>query len=150
MKIEGEWNLSFLIGKDVFATDAVREKDGKGRHITARRQLIILELGGLIIDTPGMRELGNIGAQAGLDATFKDILNLAQDCHFKDCTHVNEPGCAVTNAVKSGKLSEKRYQNYLKTRKESEYYEMSYLERRKRDKKFGQFIKVAKKTLPKK
>jgi ribosome biogenesis GTPase len=141
--------INRLIGKNVLATDAVREKDGKGRHVTARRQLIILEQGGLIIDTPGMRELGNIGAQTGLDKTFKDILNLAQDCHFKDCTHVNEPGCAVTKAVTDGKLSEKRYQNYLKTRKESEYYEMSYLERRNKEKKFGKLIKVAKRTMKK-
>ncbi len=141
--------INRLIGKNVLATDAVREKDGKGRHVTARRQLIILEQGGLIIDTPGMRELGNIGAQTGLDKTFKDIIDLAQDCHFKDCTHVNEPGCAVRNAVESGKLSEKRYQNYLKTRKESEYYEMSYLERRNKEKKFGKLIKVAKKTMKK-
>ncbi len=141
--------INRLIGENIFATHDVREKDGKGRHVTARRQLIILEQGGLIIDTPGMRELGNIGAQTGLDKTFKDIIDLAQDCHFKDCTHVNEPGCAVRNAVESGKLSEKRYQNYLKTRKESEYYEMSYLERRNKEKKFGKLIKVAKKTMKK-
>ena len=141
--------INRLIGEDVFATGAVREKDGKGIHITARRQLIILDQGGMIIDTPGMRELGNIGAQTGLEATFKDILALAQDCHFKDCTHINEPGCAVIKAVKDGKLSEKRYQNYLKTRKESEFYEMSYIERRDKDKKFGKFIKVAKKTIKK-
>lgn len=142
--------INRLIGKDIYLTDAVRNKDGKGRHVTTRRQLIILEQGGMIIDTPGMRELGNIGAKTGLEATFKDIINLAQGCHFKDCTHVNEPGCAVTKAVKGGKLPEKRYQNYLKTRKESEYYEMSYIERRNKDKKFGKFIKVAKKTLEKK
>lgn len=141
--------INRLIGKNTFATDAVREKDGKGRHVTARRQLIILEQGGMIIDTPGMRELGNIGAHTGLDVTFKDIINLAQDCHFKDCTHIKEPGCAVRNAVKDGKLLEKRYQNYLKTRKESEFYEMSYLERRNKDKKFGKLIKVAKKSLKK-
>jgi ribosome biogenesis GTPase len=137
--------INRLIGEDVFATAAVREKDSKGRHITARRQLIVLEQGGMIIDTPGMRELGNIGVQAGLDVTFADILSFAQDCHFKDCTHVNEPGCAVVKAVESGELSAKRYQNYLKLRKESAYLEMSYLEKRNRDKKFGKLVKSVKK-----
>jgi len=137
--------INKLIGKDIFATNAVREKDGKGRHVTAHRQLIILEQGGLIIDTPGMRELGNIGVETGLKVTFKDILNLAQDCRFKDCTHTGEPGCSVREAVKNGALSEKRYQNYLKIRKESEYYEMSYLEKRRRDKQFGKMVKTIKK-----
>lgn len=142
--------INRLIGKDVFTTNAVREKDGKGRHVTARRQLIILEQGGLIIDTPGMRELGNIGAQAGIDETFKDIINLAQNCRFKNCTHQKEPGCSVIKAVEEGKLSVKRYQNYFKLRKESEYYEMSYLEKREKDKKFGKIYKEAKKYIMKK
>jgi ribosome biogenesis GTPase len=129
----------------MFATKAVREKDGKGRHVTARRQLIILEPGGMIIDTPGMRELGNIGVDAGLTETFNDIADLAQNCRFKDCTHTDEPGCSVTEAVRNGVLSSKRYQNYLKIRKESEYYERSYLEKRKKDKKFGKMCKEANK-----
>ena len=137
--------INRLIGKNIFATNAVRDKDGKGRHVTARRQLIILEQGGMIIDTPGMRELGNIGVETGLKVTFKDILNLAQNCRFKNCTHTSEPGCSVIEAVKNGELSEKRYQNYLKIRKESEYYEMSYLERRHKDKQFGKLIKTMKK-----
>jgi ribosome biogenesis GTPase len=142
--------INRLIGKDIFATDAVREKDGKGRHVTARRQLIILEHGGMIIDTPGMRELGNIEISAGLNETFSDIANLAQHCRFKDCTHIEEPGCSVKKAVKEGELSEKRYRNYLKIRKESEYYETSYLERRKKEKKFGKIHKEAKEIYKKK
>jgi len=141
--------INRLVGKDVFTTNAVREKDGKGRHITAQRQMIILEQGGLIIDNPGMRELGNIGVQEGLDETFKDIAELAQNCRFKNCTHSDEPGCSVIQEVKEGKLDEKRHQNYLKIRKESEYYEMSYLEKRQKDKKFGKFIKKHKKIFQK-
>jgi ribosome biogenesis GTPase len=136
--------INRLIGKDIFATDAVREKDGKGRHITARRQLIILEQGGLIIDTPGMRELGNIGVSTGIKETFKDIFQLGQACRFKDCTHTEEPGCSVIHAIKTGELSEKRYQNYLKVRKESEFFEMSYLERRKKEKAFGKMCREVK------
>lgn len=133
--------INKLIGKNIFAIEAVREKDGKGRHVTARRQMVILEQGGLIIDTPGMRELGNISVDTGISKTFMDIVNLAQDCRFKNCTHRDEPGCAVTEAVKNGELSAKRYQNYLKIRKESEFYEMSYLEKRNKDKKFGKMAK---------
>jgi ribosome biogenesis GTPase len=139
--------LNNLIGQNVYVTGAVREKDGKGRHITARRQLMILDQGGLIIDTPGMRELGNIGVNTGLNETFKDIIMLSQKCRFKDCTHINEPGCSVLEAVEKGEIRAKRYQNYLRIRKESEYYEMSYLEKRKKDKKFGKFIKIAKKHI---
>ena len=133
--------INKLIGENMFATDAIREKDGKGRHVTARRQLVILEQGGLIIDTPGMRELGNIGVDKGLSKTFSDIVNLAQNCRFNNCTHSDEPGCAVTEAVKNGELPAKRYQNYIKIRKESRFHEMSYLERRNKDKKFGKMVK---------
>jgi len=133
--------INKLIGENIFATDAIRKKDGKGRHVTARRQMVILEQGGLIIDTPGMRELGNIGVDTGISKTFMDIVNLAQDCRFKNCTHMDEPGCAVTKAVKNGELPAKRYQNYLKIRKESEFHEMSYLEKRNKDKKFGKMVK---------
>jgi ribosome biogenesis GTPase len=137
--------INRLVGEDLYATAAVREKDSKGRHVTARRQLIILDRGGMIIDTPGMRELGSIGVETGLETTFADILNLAQSCHYKDCTHLNEPGCAVLRAVKSGELDERRYQNYVKLRRESAYFEMSYLEKRNRDKKFGKMVKTVKK-----
>ena len=141
--------LNRLIGQNVYITGAVREKDGKGKHITARRQLIILDQGGLIIDNPGMRELGIIGINTGLNETFKDIVPPTQKCRFKNCTHINEPGCSVLEAVEKGEISAKRYQNYLRIRKESEYYEMSYLEKRKKDKKFGKFIKKQKKILKK-
>ena len=135
--------LNSLIGQDLYATRAVREKDGKGRHETARRQLTILEHGGLIIDTPGMRELANIGVNTGIDETFADINTLVEDCHFKDCTHTNEPGCSVLEAIEKGEICEERYQSYLKLRKESEYYNMSYLDKRKKGKKFGKMCKEA-------
>jgi len=136
--------INRLIGENIFATDAVREKDGKGKHITARRQLIILEQGGLIIDTPGMRELGNIGVSTGIKETFTDIFQLAETCRFSNCSHAEEPGCSVIEAVKNGGLSEKRYQNYLKVRKESEFFKMSYLERRKKEKAFGKMCREVK------
>ncbi|MCE5250945.1 ribosome small subunit-dependent GTPase A [bacterium] len=141
--------INSIIGQDVYATSEVSKKDGKGRHITSRRQLIVLDRGGMIIDTPGMRELGNFGVDTGINETFGDIVALTETCRFKNCTHISEPGCSVLEAVEKGELSAKRYQNYMKLRKESEYYEMSYLDKRKKDKKFGKFCKDALKNLKK-
>ena len=141
--------LNNLIGKNLYTTDTVRKKDGKGRHITTRRQLIILEQGSIIIDTPGMRELSNIEADEGLSETFNDIVSLAQSCKFGNCTHIQEPGCSVIEAVETGRLNKKHYQNFLKLSRESKFNEMSYLEKRKKDKSFGSIIKQGKKMLKK-
>ena len=104
----------------------------------------------MIIDTPGMRELGNIGVESGIKKSFADILNLSKGCRFSNCTHTHENGCSVLKAVQNGDLSETHYHNYLKLKKESEYYEMSYVEKRRKDRKFGQFIKSAMKQHKKK
>jgi len=135
--------LNQLIGREAFKINLVREKDGKGRHTTARRQMVILEQGAILIDTPGMRELGNIGVKHGIEGRFSDILELSKGCRFTDCTHTHEVGCAVLKALQGGSLNEGHYQDYLKLKKESEHYEMSYIEKRKKDRKFGQFIKLA-------
>jgi len=141
--------LNNLIGKDAFETNLVREKDGKGKHTTSRRQLVALDGGAMIIDTPGMRELGNIDASDGIDDIFSDIKQLSVGCRFNDCTHTSEAGCAVLNAVQNNELSEARYQSYLKLIKESEHYQMSYVEKRKKDRQFGRFIKSAMKDIKK-
>jgi ribosome biogenesis GTPase len=141
--------LNHLVGHDLFETNTVSAKDGRGRHTTTRRQLIVLNQGAMLIDTPGMRELGNIGDSTGIEETFIDIQELSRTCRFIDCTHTAEPGCALLAAIGEEKLSEERYQSYLKLIKESEFNEMSYLEKREKDKKFGQFIKSAKKQLKK-
>jgi len=142
--------LNHLTGRDAFKINLVREKDGKGRHTTSRRQLIVLDQGAMLIDTPGMRELGNIGIQSGIDKSFSDIIELSKDCRYRDCTHTHEAGCSVLRAVQSDGLNEAHYQDYLKLTKESEYYQLSYLEKRRKDKKFGQFIKSAQKQNKKK
>jgi ribosome biogenesis GTPase len=95
----------------------------------------------MIIDTPGMRELGNFSIETGLDETFSEIIVLSEKCHFNDCTHISEKGCAVLEAVENGQLPDERYQNYIKMTKESTYNEMSYLEKRRKDKQFGKLIK---------
>jgi len=142
--------LNHLIGQEAFETNLVREKDGKGRHTTARRQLVVLKQGAMLIDTPGMRELGNIGVKRGVQESLSDILKLSKSCRFQDCTHTHEIGCSVLTAVQSGNLNEAHYQHYLRLKKESEHYQMSYVEKRRKDKKFGQFIKSAMKQHKKK
>jgi len=134
--------LNNLIGESIFTTKTVREKDSKGRHATTHRQLIKLDCGAMLIDTPGMRELGNFSVETGIDETFTEIKELSEQCQFNDCTHVNEKGCAVIKAVEIGQVPEKRYQNYLKMKKESIYYETSYLEKRQKDKQFGKLCKT--------
>jgi len=134
--------LNNLIGESIFKTKTIREKDSKGRHATTYRQLITLDCGAMVVDTPGMRELGIFSVETGIDETFAEITGLSKKCQFNDCTHTTEKGCAVLNAVEDGKLSEKRYQNYIKMNKESIYNEMSYLEKRQKDKQFGKFCKT--------
>ena len=116
---------------------------GEGRHTTTRRQLIVLEGGSLLIDMPGMRELGMMGVSEGLDDAFADIGELAQNCRFADCAHSSEPGCAVRAAIERHALSEERLQDYLKLRKESAFHDLSYVERRKKDRDFGRFVHSA-------
>jgi ribosome biogenesis GTPase len=116
---------------------------GEGRHTTTRRQLIVLEGGALLIDMPGMRELGMLGVGEGLDETFADIGELAKKCRFTDCGHSSEPGCAVRTAIERHDLSEERLQDYLKLQKESAFHDLSYVEKRKKDRDFGRFVNSA-------
>jgi ribosome biogenesis GTPase len=141
--------LNRLLGKEVLKVNEVREKDGKGRHTTVRRQLVCLDSGSIFIDTPGMRELGNFEIEHGLDQTFDDFATHASDCRFRDCSHTHEQGCAIIAAVKNGEIEESRYKNYLKLKKESEFYGMSYHEKRQKDKSFGKMIKNYKKFMGK-
>jgi len=122
-------------------THSVREKDGKGRHITTRRQLINLKNGAMIIDTPGMRELGNFAVGTGIHSTFDEIAELSTQCRYNDCSHTQEQGCSILAALKDGIISPERYQSFIKLNKESAFFEMSYLEKRRKDKKFGKFVK---------
>jgi ribosome biogenesis GTPase / thiamine phosphate phosphatase len=140
--------INRLIGHEVLDTRAV-SGTGEGVHTTSRRQLLMLDGGSMLIDTPGMRELGLLGAGDGLDDTFSDIHEQSASCRFVDCTHTDEPGCAVRLAVDHETFSQDRYQSYLKLRKEAEFHDLSYAEKRKKDRSFGRFIKTAKKTMRK-
>ena len=140
--------INHLIGRDALDTKAV-SGTGEGTHTTSRRQLIVLDKGMMFIDTPGMRELGLLGVSDGVNQGFEDIIELSMACRYADCSHTRESDCAVLSAITNGELSEERYSGYLKLRKESEHYEMSYLDKRKKDRAFGRFVKTAKKNMKK-
>lgn len=110
-----------LAQKDIQAVQSVREGDNRGRHTTTHRELIILPSGGLLIDTPGMREIQMWTGSEGFHETFADINTLALACRFRDCQHNKEPGCAVQQALFDGTLNEQRFQNYQKLQQELEY-----------------------------
>lgn len=139
--------INKLLGQDVIRTRDISAHTGRGTHTTSGRHMYILANGGIVIDNPGMREVGVADAREGISSVFDHITALARTCKFADCTHTGEPGCEVVRAVKSGVLSEAHYANYLNLNKEAEYYEMNDVERREKDRSFGKFIKRAKKDL---
>ena len=111
--------VNALSGEEVMKVNTIREDDSKGRHTTTHRQLIKLKNDAMIIDTPGMRELGLWDVSEGLDIVFDEIEELSKKCKFKDCAHEKEPGCAVRAALESGKLQKERWDNYIKLKKEA-------------------------------
>jgi ribosome biogenesis GTPase len=141
--------LNRLLGREMFRVSEVREKDGKGRHTTVRRQLICLANGSIFINTPGMRELGNFNIEESLDRTFGEFASYTERCRFRDCTHTHEKGCALVQAVENGEKEESRYRNYFKLKKESAHYVTSYKDKRKREKAFGKIMKNYRRLNPK-
>jgi ribosome biogenesis GTPase len=136
-----------LVGHDLQRTRAVRESDQKGRHTTTHRQLIVLPGGGLLIDTPGLRELQLWDTGDGLGAAFDDIEALAPSCRFRDCRHDAEPGCAVKAAVADGRLEERRLESYLELRREQaalagKQDERAALEQKRQGKILGRAVKA--------
>jgi ribosome biogenesis GTPase len=113
--------VNALLGEDLMPTGEVRARDGRGCHITTHRQLVLLPGGGLLLDTPGLRELQLID-EDGLDSVFEDIAALSEGCRFRDCRHDNEPGCAVREAVESGTLAAERLEHYRKLEREAQAY----------------------------
>jgi len=139
--------LNNLTGKLIMRTDIISKSTNKGRHITSYRELIVLDNGGILIDNPGMKEVGIANADTGLEQTFNIIYIFSKDCRFLDCTHTKELGCAVLKAVKSGEIDSKVYENFLKLQKEMVYFESSIKEKRKKDKDFGKMVKNFKKEV---
>lgn len=134
--------LNNLLGEeDYLFTLPVREKDGKGVHSTTWRELITLDNGALVIDTPGMRELGQLDVNEGINETFDDITALAPQCRFRDCSHVGTLGCAVVAAVDHGDIPAARYTNFVRLMKEAAFHDQSVLKKRDHDKKLSRFYR---------
>ncbi len=146
--------INRLIGEDVQKVSEIRKIDDLGRHTTASRQLIILAGGGLVIDTPGIRELQLWDSKDGFTETFEEIENIAQHCRFSDCRHESEPSCAVKQAVEDGRIDPKRFQNYNKMQKELDHLNTkrnvrSKIVEKKRAKQFARLVKNMKENFKK-
>ncbi|HBC78187.1 MAG TPA: ribosome small subunit-dependent GTPase A [Bacteroidales bacterium] len=133
--------INNLLKKNILKTGHISHSTNKGRHITDHRELFVLENGGIIIDTPGMKELGMTDNIEGIKTTFQDILNISLMCKFPDCKHINEAGCAVIEALNNGAVDKHSYDNYQKIQKEQERFQTTVAEKRKKDKVFGKMIK---------
>jgi ribosome biogenesis GTPase len=133
--------INELTGKLLMRTGEISDSTHKGKHTTSHRELIILEGGGILIDTPGMRELGITGSAAGITDSFSEIDRLAASCKFDNCTHTGEPGCAVLQAISEGIITSEELDHYLKLEREAQHFNRSKAEKRLRDKKFGKMYK---------
>jgi len=137
--------LNNLSGTSLMKTNSISLSTHKGTHVTTHRELIVLEQGGILIDNPGMREVGIADASEGFDRLFTDLLALAQKCNFKNCTHVHESGCAILQAVEGGQIDRSSYENYLKMLKEKDHFESSLIEKKHKEKTLGKVVKDYKK-----
>ncbi len=137
--------INSLAGKIQMKTSEISSSVNKGRHTTSHRELIVLEKGGILIDNPGMREVGITDTSIGLEMTFETIMDYAENCRFNDCTHTHEKGCAILAAVEEGEIDEDSYANFRKMEKEKMHFESSAQERKKKDKNLGKLIKNIKK-----
>ena len=138
--------INKLLGEELIQINEVRDADSKGRHTTTRRELFVIPSGGLIIDTPGMREFQLWESAGGVDSVFSEIEMLSNQCKFSNCTHTVEPGCAINEAVQAGELNLKRFESYKKLKKEEEYLRSKidrdyFFERKEKEKRLHREIK---------
>ncbi|TJZ53695.1 ribosome small subunit-dependent GTPase A [Sphingobacterium olei] len=136
--------INALCERTVFSTSEISKSSGKGRHTSTRREMVLMEGSGVLIDTPGVREFGLASDNSDTLSNIFELADFAESCRFENCTHVDEPGCAVVEAVNSGLLELEVYNSYLKLRKESWYFSTSEHEKRKRDKSFARISEEAK------
>lgn len=137
--------INALCEKPVLPTSDISQSTGKGRHTSTRREMVLMDGSGVLIDTPGVREFGLAVEDPDSLADALDISDYAKSCRFKDCTHISEPGCAVLEAVSNGHLDHKVYESYLKLRREAWHFSTSEHEKRKRDKSFSKLVDEVKK-----
>lgn len=133
--------INNISGRSQMKTDSISKSTKKGRHVTSHRELFIMDDGGLLIDNPGMREVGIADSAGGIETVHADIARFSGNCRYKNCTHVHETGCAVIQALENGQIDAASYDNYLKMVKESRYFETSQAEKKKREKTFGKIVK---------
>ena len=133
--------INALKGDEYFKTQSVSTSTSKGKHTTTHRELMILPNGSIVIDTPGMREVGVVQNIQGIELTYDKITELAQQCRFNDCTHQVEKGCAILAALEDGELSSDLYENYQKLKREQEHFSSTVKEKREKDRSMGKLYK---------
>lgn len=137
--------LNKIAGEELMTTNAISQSIDRGKHVTSHRELHVLKNGGILIDNPGMREVGLSDSNSGLEMTFDDIVKLSFDCKFKDCTHTNEKGCAILEALDSGHIDSNSYSNFQKMQREQAHFNASQVEKKQKDKSFGKMVREVKK-----
>lgn len=134
--------INNLLKKNVLKTAEISQSTNKGRHVTSHRELFVLDNGSIIIDTPGMKELGMTENQEGIKTTFDEIYSLSLKCKFPDCTHTREAGCAIIEALEKGQLEIAALENFRKIEKEQQRFQTTIAEKHKKDKMFGKEAKL--------
>lgn len=137
--------INALCGEEILVTSSISDSTGKGRHTSTRREMVSLNNSGILIDSPGVREFGITFDNANALSSVLNIPDLEKTCRYKDCTHTNEPGCSVLEALQNGTLDNSVYESYIKLCKEAFHFSASEQEKRKRDKSFGKMLKDYKK-----
>jgi ribosome biogenesis GTPase / thiamine phosphate phosphatase len=133
--------INNLMKKNMLKTGEISHSTNKGRHITSHRELFVLENGGIIIDTPGMKELGVTESGEGIQSTFGEIFNLSLKCRFSDCTHMNEAGCAILEAIDNGTISRESLDNFRRIQREQQRFQTTVAEKHKKDHELGKLYK---------
>jgi len=134
--------INNLLKRDVLETKEISLSTNKGKHTTSHRELFIIESGAIVIDTPGMREIGITENIEGIESTFEEIVQLSHKCKFSDCRHIDEKGCAILEALDNGIIDRASFENYLKIQREQQHFQASIAEKRKKDKDFGKMAKM--------
>jgi ribosome biogenesis GTPase len=133
--------INYLAGTNVLEVREISGLTKKGKHTTTHRELLVLDNGGILIDTPGMREVGVTESISGIEMTFSQIATLTSECKFSNCTHTDEPGCRVLEAIEDGDLSVEEFENYKKLERQSTHFSSTVAEKRKKEKSFGKMAK---------
>ena len=133
--------INNLLKKNVLKTSEISRSTNKGKHTTDHREIFVLDNGGIIIDNPGMRELGMTDNVGGINTTFKEIADLGLKCKFRDCRHINESGCSVIEALNNGLIDKDSLDNYRRMLREQEWFRETVAEKRRKDREFGKMVK---------